>query len=215
VDDEQRRMLGSASAPRRATAKDAAVLAKLFTRAFLADPVMDWIARLGPGRASGMEAFFLRFLDQRMIPLGEVWMRDDGAVAAIWVPPGIPAWPTGVVEQLRVLPLFLRLCGFARMARGAAMSGVMEKAHPHEPHFYLFFIAVDPSFQGKGLGSTMLDANLNHIDAANMPAYLENSNLRNTRLYARAGFEARANISPAGAPSLIPMWRPAGDKSER
>jgi ribosomal protein S18 acetylase RimI-like enzyme len=85
----------------------------------------------------------------------------------------------------------------------------MEKAHPREQHFYLFFMAVDPRFQGKGLGSAILEATLRHIDQAGMPAYLENSNPRNARLYERAGFVARNNISPKGAPPLIPMWRTA------
>jgi GNAT superfamily N-acetyltransferase len=85
----------------------------------------------------------------------------------------------------------------------------MEKAHPRERHFYLFFMAAHPSFQGKGLGSAILEATLNHIDETGMPAYLENSNVKNTRLYERAGFVAKKNISPDGAPPLIPMWRPA------
>ncbi len=57
--------------------------------------------------------------------------------------------------------------------RVAAMSGAMEKAHPREKHFYLFFMAVDPPFQGKGLGSAILDATLKRIDEMGMPTYLE------------------------------------------
>jgi ribosomal protein S18 acetylase RimI-like enzyme len=136
-------------------------------------------------------------------------MSNDGAACAIWLPPGIPAWPVGVFEQLKALPLFVQLCGFGRFMRGAAISGAMEKAHPHEKHFYLFFMAVDLPFQGMGLGSAILDATLKRIDETGMPAYLENSNLRNTRLYERAGFVAQKNISPKGAPPLIPMWRTA------
>ena len=83
----------------------------------------------------------------------------------------------------------------------------LERAHPREQHFYLFFMAVDPRFQGKGLGSALLEATLRHIDRAGMPAYLENSNPINARLYERAGFVARNSISPKGAPPLIPMWR--------
>ena len=76
----------------------------------------------------------------------------------------------------------------------------MEKHHPHAPHFYLAFIAVAPRLQGLGLGSALLDATLARIDAAGAAAYLENSNPKNTALYERAGFVARANIAPRGAP---------------
>jgi ribosomal protein S18 acetylase RimI-like enzyme len=198
--------LKAAAAPRRARPEDAGPLAQLFTRTFLNDPILDWLSRVGAKRASGLEAFFLRILS-RAIPAGEVWMSDDGAVCAIWLPPGLSAWPAGAVAQLRLMPMFVKLCGFGRLRRGGAISDAMEQAHPPEKHFYLFFVAVDPSFQGMGLGSAILDATLKHIDETGMPAYLENSNPRNTRLYERAGFVGRDSISPVGAPPLIPMWR--------
>lgn len=113
------------------------------------------------------------------------------------------------MEQLKLLPLFVRLCGFSRMMRGQAMGDAMEKNHPREPHYYLSFIAVAREFQGMGLGSAMLDANLARIDSAHMPAYLENSNPRNTRLYERHGFVAQKNIAPEAAPPLTAMWRKA------
>jgi ribosomal protein S18 acetylase RimI-like enzyme len=105
--------------------------------------------------------------------------------------------------------MFLRLCGFPRMGRGAAMGETMEKNHPHERHFYLAFIAVAPRLQGLGLGTALLEANLKKIDATHTPAYLENSNPKNAKLYERHGFVARRNIAPAGAPPMTAMWRPA------
>jgi ribosomal protein S18 acetylase RimI-like enzyme len=209
MSEDHSRRLRAASTPRRAKMEDAGVLAQLFTAAFFNDPVLDWISRSGPKRAAGLEAFFSRLLCKRAIPADEVWMSDDSAACAIWLPPGIAAWPVGVVARLRLLPVFVRLCGFARLARGAAISGAMEKAHPHERHFYLYFVAVDPSLQGRGLGSAILDATLKRVDESGMPAYLESSNLRNTRLYERLGFVAQNSISPKGAPPLIPMWRTA------
>jgi ribosomal protein S18 acetylase RimI-like enzyme len=108
--------------------------------------------------------------------------------------------------------MFLRLCGFPRLGRGSAMGDAMEKNHPHEPHFYLAFIAVAPRLQGLGLGGAMLEATVKRADEAGMPAYLENSNPKNTRLYERAGFVARRNIAPKGAPPLIGMWRKASSE---
>ena len=87
------------------------------------------------------------------------------------------------------------------------MSEAMDKNHPHERHFYLSFIAVAPRFQGMGLGSALLESTLARIDEAGVPAYLENSNPKNTRLYERHGFVRRKNIAPPGAPPLLAMWR--------
>jgi ribosomal protein S18 acetylase RimI-like enzyme len=205
--------LQRAANPRRATPDDTARIARLFAAAFANDPVMDWIARPGRARAAGLEEFFNWLLTTRAMLFNEVWMAEDCSVAAAWLPPGAPASPGGVIEQIKLLPMFLRLCGLSRMARGSAMGAAMEKNHPQAPHFYLAFIAVAPGRQGQGLGSALLEANLKQIDAAGEAAYLENSNPKNTRLYERSGFATRKNIAPNGAPPLMAMWREkkAGD----
>jgi ribosomal protein S18 acetylase RimI-like enzyme len=209
MSEDRNALLRAASNPRRATENDAAVLARLFAASFTTDPVFDWIARPGPRRPRALEQFFFWLLKVRAIPFGEVWMSGDASVCAAWLPPGTDASPGGFLEQLRLMPLFVRLCGFPRLLRGSAMADAMEKNHPHDPHFYLAFIAVAPRRQGLGLGGAMLEATLKRADAMKMPAYLENSNPRNARLYERAGFVARKNIAPQAAPPLIAMWRPA------
>jgi ribosomal protein S18 acetylase RimI-like enzyme len=199
--------LQAAAKPRRARLEDSQTLSRLFAAAFLADPVFDWIARAGRKRAHGLEQFFFWLLKTRAIPFGEVWVAADASACAAWLPPDVPASPGGFIEQMRLLPLFVRLCGIPRLGRGSAMAAAMEKNHPHAPHFYLAFIAVAPRLQGLGLGSAILEATLKRIDEARADAYLENSNPKNARLYERHGFTAGKNIAPLGAPQLIPMWR--------
>jgi ribosomal protein S18 acetylase RimI-like enzyme len=207
LEDARHMRLRSASNPRRAKPEDAAALSRLFAAAFLADPVMDWIARPGPKRAAGLERFFYWLLQVRAIPFGEVWMADDASTAAAWLPPGVSASPGGLMQQLKLMPMFLRLCGFPRLARGSAIGEAMDDNHPRERHYYLAFIATAPRLQGMGLGGAMMEANLKRVDAAQEPAYLENSNPKNTRLYERCGFKTRKSISPPGAPPLLAMWR--------
>src|SRR5260221_2464182 len=174
--------LSAASNPRRARLGDAETLSRLFAAAFLTDPVFDWIARAGPKRAQGLERFFFWLLKARAIPFGEVWMSADASTCAAWLPPDAPASPGGFVEQMRLLPLFIRLCGIPRLGRGSAMAEAMEKNHPHQPHFYLAFIAVAPRLQGLGLGSALLESTLKRVDEFGVPAYLGNSNPKNARL---------------------------------
>jgi len=207
MNEDRHALLAAASRPRRATIDDARTLSRLFAAAFTHDPVMDWIARPAPHRAHALEQFFFWLLRVRAIPFGEVWMSADASACAAWLPPGADASPGGFVEQMKLMPLFVRLCGFPRLLRGSAMADAMEKHHPHAPHFYLAFIAVAPRLRGLGLGSVMLEATVARADEAGMPAYLENSNPKNTKLYERAGFVAGANIAPKYAPPLIPMWR--------
>jgi ribosomal protein S18 acetylase RimI-like enzyme len=163
LDDDRHRRLHGAAHPRRANSSDTAQLARLFTAAFLDDPVLSWIARRGKGRAVGLERFFFWVLQMRAIPFGEVWMAEDGSAATAWLPPDVPASPGGFWEQMRLIPLFWRLCGFPRLLRGSAMSEAMDKNHPQERHYYLSFIAVAPRLQGMGLGSALLEATLARI----------------------------------------------------
>jgi ribosomal protein S18 acetylase RimI-like enzyme len=204
-------LLALAEAPHRATDADGAVLSRLFAASFLDDPLFDWIARPGPKRAHALERFFFWLLRIRASPFGEVWMSENAAAA--WLPPVAQANSGGFFEQIRLLVPYVRLCGLARLGRGPALADAMEQNHPAEPHFYLAFIAVAPRLQGLGLGSALLGATLKRVDEKAMPAYLENSNPRNTRLYERAGFIARRNIAPPGAPPLPAMWRPAQGSS--
>src|SRR5215469_123743 len=138
---DRHEQLAQAANPRRAQTNDTTRLARLFAAAFATDPVFDWIARRGSKRAEGLERFFFWLLQVRAIPFGEVWMAESGAVAAAWLPPDVPATAGGLMDQIRLLPMFLRLCGLPRLARGSAMADAMEKHHPHERHFYLAFIA--------------------------------------------------------------------------
>ena len=207
MSEDRHALLAAAAKPRRATIDDSGVLSRLFAAAFTHDPVMDWIARPAPQRARALEQFFFWLLRVRAIPFGEVWMSADASVAAAWLPPGADASPGSFVEQMRLMPLFVRLCGFPRLLRGSAMADAMEKNHPQQKHFYLAFIAVAPRLQGLGLGGAMLEATVKRADEAGVPAYLENSNPKNTRLYERAGFVAGKNIAPKGAPPLLSMWR--------
>jgi len=110
---------------------------------------------------------------------------------------------------LALLPMFLDLCGVSRLLRGQAMADAMQRHHPHTEHFYLAFIAVAPEWQGNGLGAALLEATLRRVDAARMPAYLENSNPKNDNLYLSQGFAMQSDIAPRGAPALRAMWRSA------
>jgi GNAT superfamily N-acetyltransferase len=98
------------------------------------------------------------------------------------------------------------------------MAGVdaLEKQHPREPHYYLFVLGVEPSLQGKGVGSALLGPVLARCDAEGMPAYLETANPRNLPLYERHGFRVRAEFAvPHGGPLTWLMWRGGEERGNR
>jgi ribosomal protein S18 acetylase RimI-like enzyme len=204
--DSKQGRLQSASNPRRATLDDVIPLSRLFTSAFMDDPVFDYMVRPGEKRRAALATFFNGMFTARDIPQNEVWMSNDGNACVSWLPSGARRGASGI-RILKWLPWSYRVFGFERFGRAMAIQEAMERNHPKEPHFYLAFIAVSPEFQGAGLGSRILKATLEKIDAVGMSAYVENSRERNTLFYQRAGFVAQSNISPEGAPPLLAMWR--------
>ena len=134
---------------------------------------------------------------------GGAWMADIGAAAALWLPPGVESDSDalgGLIEEL-VPPE-------KQAVIGEVVEG-MGQYHPHEPHWYLAMVGVDPARQGQGLGSAMLKAGLERCDADGLIAYLESSNPKNVPLYERHGFEVMGLIQPGDFPPLYPMIRPA------
>ena len=135
---------------------------------------------------------------------GAAYLAGDGAAAALWLPPGVESDGPGIgaVIEKYVPPE-------KQEVLGEVVEG-MGKYHPHEPHWYLATLGVDPVRQGQGLGSALLKAALKRCDAEGVIAYLESSNPKNVPLYERHGFEVMGLIQPGDFPPLYPMLRPVG-----
>ena len=70
----------------------------------------------------------------------------------------------------------------------------LAQARPAQPHYFLTMLGTDPVHFGRGVGQRLLWANLEQIDAADSPAYLEARD-ELVPLYERFGF------TPANVPS--------------
>ncbi|MDN5796673.1 MAG: GNAT family N-acetyltransferase [Intrasporangium sp.] len=64
----------------------------------------------------------------------------------------------------------------------------MQSKLPEQPHAHLVFLGTDPTRQGEGLGTRLLQMTLPPLDRAGIPAYLEATTPRNRALYLRHGF---------------------------
>jgi ribosomal protein S18 acetylase RimI-like enzyme len=205
---ERRRLAGS---PKRAGEADRERVIDCLSAAFADDPVMSWIGRRDAKRDAGRRAMFTFLVGTLGIPGQELWTSEDYSAAALWVPPEradlkLPWW-----RELALFPTILKFTRFDGLARVDAFRKAADAHHPKgRPHFYLMTIGVDPKFQGQGLGSALLEANLAKIDAKGLPAYLESSSPKNVPLYRRYGFEVTKEFRPApDAPPLWGMWREA------
>ncbi len=190
---------------REARRSDVPALVSLLCRAFDADPVTNWVLRQDGRRAAALASYF-RLSLELTIPHGHVFVTDDHRGTAAWAPPG--KWREGRLQQIWRLPAFLRAIGLRRAPRILPAVVALDAKHPTTPHYYLFELAVEPSCQGRGIGSTLLRHGLERCDREGKPAYLESSNPRNNSLYERHGFRViECHALGGDGPPVWLMWR--------
>ncbi len=174
----------------------------VLTLAFSSDPMARWSQpdpRLYLANFPKLAAAFGGAAFEK----GSAYFTDGYAGAALWLPPGVhPDEKTlvALVEEFAPANILPDLFGVFEQ---------MEKYHPTEPHWYLPLIGVDPSQQGKGIGSALMKHALETIDRDHLPAYLESSNPKNISLYERHGFEVTGEIQVGSSPPMRPMYRAA------
>ncbi|MGH9139192.1 MAG: GNAT family N-acetyltransferase [Acidimicrobiales bacterium] len=191
---------------RLARLEDAPGMGRALGLAFADDPVLDYFVprldlavrgrRLGP---------FFAAESRTKINTASAWTTADHAGAALWAAPG--RWKTTMRENLTMAWPFLRVAARNALRAFRGLS-VIERAHPHTPHWYLATLGTAPDRQGHGVGSALIQPVLERCDADGEAAYLESSKESNVPYYERFGFKVIGEIHlPDGGPTLWPMWR--------
>jgi ribosomal protein S18 acetylase RimI-like enzyme len=190
---------------RKVTSADRKRLAATMARAFDDDPIANWFAAQDKRRARRIYDF-MDVAYRITSPYDELYTTDEVQGGALWSPPG--KWKMGILQQLMLLPAMIRTATLRRVP--AVMGGLnaIEKKHPHDPHYYLLALGVEPELQGRGLGTKLMAPILERCDRDRVPAYLESSKERNVPLYERNGFKVTEKMDvPNGGPPIWLMWR--------
>jgi len=168
--------------------------------AFAADPIMRW---LYPDARDYLEHFpaFATAFGGAAFDHGTAFEAGGFGGVSMWLPPGgeVDGEAVGKVIQETITPEIQQ--------ESFPMFEQMAEHHIQEPHWYLPMIGVDPSRQGRGLGSALLAHRVAECDAQGLPAFLESSNPANVPLYERHGFRVVAEIQVGDSPGAWPMLR--------
>jgi ribosomal protein S18 acetylase RimI-like enzyme len=191
---------------RPASPADADAAAATLARAFADDPLICFLLRDSARRPITMPKLF-RLLFQLGLPHGACDVTSGYESVALWRPPG--AWHIPFHQYITNGAAFIDIFGLGGALQVMGAMDIIEKRHPHEPHWYLQAIGTDPARQGKGYGGVVIRSQLAHADAAGLPAYLESSKPTNIPIYQSFGFEVTGEIKLPDGPTLWPMWRKA------
>ena len=190
---------------RPARPEEAEGIAVAMAHAFADDPALGFLLPSGR-REERLTRFFRAELQVVGFPHEVVWTTEGLLGGAIWAKPG--HWRVPVAATVKETPDMFGVFG-RRLWLALWTRLRMERLHPGKPEsWYLAAIGLDPSQQGRGLGSALMQPMLERMDEEGTPAYLEASSTRSRALYERHGFETTGEIRlPRGGPSIWPMWR--------
>ena len=186
--------------------------ATMLGSAFQNDPV---IASILPGISPEKRSHKLAVMFEEMLAVcarrNEPLAIIDGRLvraAAILHRPG--TYPLPLRTEIGLLWRAVRKTGPRGLARFVHWSLRMSRHHPATEHYYLETLGVEPTLQGQGLGSAMLQKIASLLDAADIECVLETANERNIVLYRRFGFQVVSEEHILGAHVRFMRRRPGG-----
>jgi GNAT superfamily N-acetyltransferase len=184
------------------TAEDISAISTVLTHAFFADPVFGWTFPDDDRRRNldALNAVFAR----PYVRHGESYLTDDANGAALWLPPGEQL--VSGDEEAEFVRELEETAG-PDAGRLFELLEIFDRHHPEGTYRVLQLLAVEPAYQGRGIGAALIAPGLARSDLEGVPTYLEATTERSVPFYARHGFEGIGEIALPEGPSLYPMWR--------
>jgi len=187
---------------------------RVLARAFRDSPLNVAVIGSDPERRLRANLHGARALLPAALAQGLVLVaREDAAAQGLLVATPPFGWPLPApslrAHLRRVLGQGLRVA-----RRWGLVFEALARVHPREPHWYLSTLGVDPTAQGRGVGTALLAHWLAGVDADALPAWLETDRQANVAFYRRAGFEVARRTEVLGT-TVWCMGRPANRPGHR
>lgn len=179
--------------PIRAATRDRLpTLARVFGRAFAADPIAVWPLSSSQGMDARIEQMFA-MIYEGIADSGKIWEAGQGDGFAIWI-------PAGTAQEMFDSDAAARgqLASLTDDdgARYDVLWSWIESRVPHDA-WYLDAIGVDPDRHGMGIGTALVTFGLAQAAQAGVSAFLETAVEANVGYYERFGFKVIEEGRPA------------------
>lgn len=125
---------------------------------------------------------------------GDIHYSEDRKAVAMWLGPDKP-----MVNDFKIFSMGLVLypfkIGFKNFMRALDISEQWGKEHKkmNKRHYYLMLIAVEPEFQGKGIGSRLMQVGLKRADDEGLECFLETVTPEDVKFYKKHDFNIILN----------------------
>jgi ribosomal protein S18 acetylase RimI-like enzyme len=164
--------------------------AALLAAAFLNDPMYIQVQPNNGARLKMLEWLLERVIRYALLN-GQVYTTPGLIGVACWLPPGHTHLTfVGLLRSgLIAAPLKLGLRTYLRFDRYMSYADKLHERYAPSSHWYLWAIGVEPTHQGCGVGSSLLQPVLQQANSEGAACYLDTGTESNTRFYARHGFQ--------------------------
>lgn len=182
-------------------------VAAILARAFVDDPMFEFIFPDNTTRLQTLMAFFQPFVADG-INRGEVLLAPANQGVCIWYPAEVCVFNDefeAVINQ--VVEISAHLGGTESGLRCEHLANQVSAYEPIDRRCEVLWIALLPEARGQGLGGHLLQPALNAADAQGLGSYLVSSNVRNHSFYERHGFCKRDVIQISPDYFMTGMWR--------
>ena len=170
----------------------------MLVRAFEQDPALRWFFPSEKIYRDSAPRFFYLHLKQK-IRRETVYTENSLHGAALWDPPG--GRINSPIEKWEY-KIYLYLIHGPDHQRTMEGRRVIEGVRPEFPHWYLSILGVDPAFQGRGIGTALLQPVLDICKKENIPVFLETAKEKSLQFYLGLGFEETGAFQLPDGPVL-------------
>jgi GNAT superfamily N-acetyltransferase len=171
---------------RKATWADKPKIIEILTQSFDKELLTKWVVKQDTRRTRRMQAL-MDYAFEKAFPTNEIYLSQENAGVAIWDYPNQKK--TTLQSIWRDIAFAFTVCSPERAFQIAKMESYIQGMHPKSKFLHLWFLGVLPPYQGKGVGSSLMNPVLLQCDQEKLPVYLETSNPKNVAIYSKKGFK--------------------------
>lgn len=170
----------------RATLNDRELVADILTRSFIDNKSVNYIIEQDEKKEQRIRGLMEYSFDICNL-FGDVFISDDRNGCALIVMPDRKK--VTIKSILLDIKMALSVIGLSNINKAISRESAIKKIHPDALLYYLWFIGVEPSHQGKGIGSKLLNEIIQKGLSENRTICLETSTLKNIPWYEKHGFK--------------------------
>lgn len=175
----------------RARYADKGLVVNILAASFHDNQSVNYILKQGAKRAGRLRKLMEYAFDVCYL-FGDVFLSDDEKGCALIL---MPDQKKITLKKIALdIRLVLSVTGLSNVRKAMRREARINGLHPKSPFYYLWFIGVDPTAQGEGAGSKLLQEVINEAFSKGRPVFIETSVLRNIPWYEKFGFTVYANL---------------------